>query len=286
MIDLDFCIQSLLQQKVVEYRNVQGGYTRAKRKIATLESGERVFVKAATSPETALWLREEYNVYQNLSADFMAKFIGFFDDAENPVLLLEDLSDAIWPKKWDDKEISLTVQLLDRLKNLSLPESLKLPKLELKRGEFASWQFVAANPDLFLKLNLCSKSWLDKALPFLIEIDQSAPLAGNSILHFDIRSDNLCFLEERVILVDWNWACIGNSRFDLIAWLPSLSNEGGPGFDELIPNPTKEDFDLALLLAGFWAYRAGMPEPYPDSMLRDLQLKQLKVILPWAIRGL
>ena len=52
--------------------------------------------------------------------------------------------------------------------------------------------------------------------------------AGEAFLHLDVRSDNICIADGRAVLVDWNWASLGNPRVDLAFWLPSLSHEGGP----------------------------------------------------------
>jgi hypothetical protein len=41
------------------------------------------------------------------------------------------------------------------------------------------------------------------------------------------------------------------------------------------------------MLAGFWALRVGLPPPEGAAPgLRDLQLAQLGVVLPWAVRAL
>ncbi len=282
----DSIVLSITGKKAVQYVDVEGGYTRAERKIVTLENGERVFLKAATDTDTADWLRAEHKVYKNLSAPFLPKFIGFEDDQKNPVLILEDLSRSDWSVSWDKHRVKQVLDVLEKMSKIALPGGFKLPCLEEKRYEFASWKLVEKNPDQFLQLGLCSKTWLDRALPQLIEIDQKAPLSGNSLLHFDIRSDNICFTDDQIVLVDWNWACKGNSHFDLIAWLPSLMLEGGPSPDEIFPEAENGDFKLGALLAGFWAFQAGQPPPHPGSTVRKLQLNQLKVILPWALSGL
>jgi thiamine kinase-like enzyme len=53
------------------------------------------------------------------------------------------------------------------------------------------------------------------------------------LLHFDVRSDNVCFAGDRAVLVDWNWAAIGNPVMDVAARLPSLHAEGGPPPEEI-----------------------------------------------------
>ena len=55
----------------------------------------------------------------------------------------------------------------------------------------AGWFDVAAGPTAFLGLGLCSRDWLDHALPSLLDAEKSAPMAGNDFLRQDIRSDNL-----------------------------------------------------------------------------------------------
>jgi hypothetical protein len=36
-----------------------------------------------------------------------------------------------------------------------------------------------------------------------------------------VRSDNLCFVDGRTVLVDWNLACTGDGCFDVAFWLPA-----------------------------------------------------------------
>jgi aminoglycoside phosphotransferase (APT) family kinase protein len=102
------------------------------------------------------------------------------------------------------------------------------------------------------------------------------------VLHFDVRSDNLCFVGDRVVLVDWNLACVGNGRFDVAFWLPSLKLEGGPDPWHVLPDAGP----LAAAVAGFFAARAGLPRPPGAPTVREFQLAQLRVALPWAAREL
>ena len=96
-----------------------------------------------------------------------------------------------------------------------------------------------------------------------------------------MRSDNLCFDGPRTLLVDWNLAAIGNPRIELIGWLPSLSVEGGPPPDRLTG---PDDAPFAVITAGHFAARAGLPPSSPTSRARISQLMQLKPCLPWACR--
>jgi aminoglycoside phosphotransferase (APT) family kinase protein len=132
----------------------------------------------------------------------------------------------------------------------------------------------------FLSLNLCTSAWLEAALPVLIAAESSVDLGGSDFLHLDVRSDNLCFLEDRTILIDWNWACVGNGMFDLAFWLPSLHAEGGPAPESILPNRP----EMASAVSGFWAAKAGLP-PH-GSTLRQAQITALKTAFPWTVRAL
>jgi hypothetical protein len=97
-----------------------------------------------------------------------------------------------------------------------------------------------------------------------------------------VRSDNICFYEERTLLVDRNWASVGNATMDLVAWLPSLRDEGGPLPDELVSG----EAELVAVVAGHFADHARLP-PIPDApRLRAAQRRMLEVALPWVARTL
>lgn len=51
---------------------------------------------------------------------------------------------------------------------------------------------------------------------------------GGSLVHADMRADNLLLTDDRVYFVDWPLACIAQPWFDLVAMLPSIAMQGGP----------------------------------------------------------
>jgi len=61
---------------------------------------------------------------------------------------------------------------------------------------------VAQDPAPFLRLGLGSAAWLAHTIPALVAAEAGAPLAGEELVHGDVRSDNLCFISNRVVLSD------------------------------------------------------------------------------------
>jgi len=107
-------------------------------------------------------------------------------------------------------------------------------------------------------------------------------LDGDDLVHADVRSDNLCFAGERAILVDWNNACRGNGDLDTAFWAPSLCAEGGPAPEAVGPAGA----EWPALVSGYFAARAGLPLIPHAPRVRQVQLQQLQVALPWAQRTL
>ena len=68
-------------------------------------------------------------------------------------------------------------------------------------------------------------------------------------------------------------------------WLPSLELEGGPKPDAVLPSGPGVA-ELAALVAGFFAARAGLPPPSGAPTVRGIQLAQLRPALAWACRAL
>jgi hypothetical protein len=113
--------------------------------------------------------------------------------------------------------------------------------------------------------------------PWTAEHIEAVCLALNE-LHATRPPDGL----PRAILVDWNLAEVGNPLLDIVAWLPSLKLEGGPDPWELVPDSQ----GLAGLVAGYFAGHAGLPPPATAPRVREFQLRQAEVALPWAAREL
>jgi len=257
------------------HRIESGGYTLMERWLVEREDGMRAFAKVAVDEPTAGFLRDEHRVYSEVEGGFLPFPLGWDDDGELPILLLEDLTEGHWPPPWREGDVEAVLAVLDKIHAATPPSGL--PRLTL--NEFHTWREVEADAEPFLSLGLASAGWLEQALPRLLDATDRCVVEGDAFLHLDTRSDNICIRDGRALLVDWNWAHTGNPAVDVAFWLPSLFAEGGPPPAEVLP----EAGDLTALVSGFGAPIAGLPPPAGAPTVRPLQLAQLKVALPWVV---
>jgi hypothetical protein len=260
---------------------IGGGYgSNTRRWRVELEDGRSVFVKMALDEPAAGWLRDEHRVYTAVRAPYLAGLLGWHDEGGRTMLVIEDLTAAHWPPPWSPAQIDAARTTLELVHQTTPPAGL--PRLEDLRERFNGWELVAEDPDPLLSTRLCTAEWLEAALPRLRAASAECELGGDSFLHFDFRSDNLCFIDGRVVLVDWNLACVGNAEMDLVAWLPSLTLEGGPEPWEIV----SDSGGLAAFICGYFASRAGLPVPETAPRVREFQRRQAEVALPWVAREL
>jgi hypothetical protein len=256
-------------------RVARRGYSMNEHWLVEFTDGQCAFLKAGHIDPSPQWVRDEHKVYGVVEGDFMPALLGF-EDGDTPLLVLEWIVDAWWPPPWRDEDVAAVQAALEEIAAVEPDDDLP----RLADDTWPGWSDVAADPDPFLSLGLVSPEQLDAMLPSLVAAAAETHLGGASLLHCDVRSDNLCIRHGRAVLVDWNHARVGNPAFDLAFWLPSLKLEGGPqpesfGVDELAP-----------FVAGFFAALAGLPKPAGAPTVREFQRAQLEVALPWACASL
>lgn len=269
-------IGDLTGRRPTGFRRAAGGYTPAERWVVELEGGDRVFAKIGVDARTAGWLRDEHRAYSVLAGEFMPRLRGW-DDGERPLLLLEDLSRCFWPPPWDASRVDQVLEALAALRAVDAAGVLP-PVGELTGG----WRQVAADPEPFLSLGLATGRWLRDHAPVLVAAADEASLDGPSPAHLDVRSDNLCFRGGRAVLVDWNHAVLAHPDLDIAGWAPSLHAEGGPPPEQILPGAGP----LAAVISGYFAEKAGQPLIPTAPRVRDVQRRQLRTALPWAVRAL
>jgi len=256
-------------------RVARRGYSLNEHWLVEFTDGGRAFLKVGHIDPSPEWVRDEYKVYGVVEGDFMPELLGF-EDGESPLLILEHIVDAWWPPPWRDEDVAAVQAALEEIAAVEVDG--ELPRLV--DNAWPGWPEVTADPEPFLGLGLVTREWLEGALPALVDAAAATQLDGDSLLHCDVRSDNLCIRHGRAVLVDWNHARVGNPAVDLAFWLPSLRLEDGP------PPESFDVDELAPFVAGFFAALAGLPKPEGAPTVREFQRAQLEVSLPWACTAL
>lgn len=249
------------------------GYSMNEHWTVVFADGTNAFLKCGHIPPSPEWIRDEHALFQMVRGPFMPRFLAF-EDGDRPLLVLEDLMPAYWPPPWREGDVDLVVDALAEVAQV---------RIELRRVESVlsnGWHAVASDPAPFLSTGLRDAAWLERMLPTLVAAGDAAPLHGDSLLHGDVRSDNLCVKGGRCVLVDWNHACIGNPGLDVAVWLPSLVLEHGPRPDRFGVD------EFAAFVAGFFAAHAGLPKPAGAPRVREFQRAQAEVALGWTERVL
>ncbi len=271
-----------LAKRAETWTPVTGGFSSAGIWTVTLEGGGKVFVKAATNDLTAAWLRDEHLIYTGVTGPFMPELVLWDAELPLPMLVIEDLSGAHWPPPWSAEQIEQVLATLEDVAAATCPPGLC--SAEDHREAFSGWARIARDPAAATSTGLFDAGWLDEHLDDLVRWEAAMPMQGSSLLHFDVRSDNLCFAPS-VKLVDWNHACRGSATLDVLGWLPSLYVEGGPAPWD-VPVVVADDApSIVTAFAGYFAAQASTPIPeHVREDIRDFQRTLGKVCLEWTAR--
>lgn len=146
--------------------------------------------------------------------------------------------------------------------------------------------------------------WLAGQLDRLatIELDAPAAVAGDRLVHADLRGDNAVLVERgpgrgagglRAVAVDWAYAARGAAFCDLVGMLPAVQVEGGPTPEEALrlrplPAGTDEDAVTAYLVAltGYFVHSSLQAPPPGIPHVRAFQRAQGEVCVGWLRRRL
>jgi hypothetical protein len=271
-------VERLLRSQVASWRVVRGGYTPAIRLVCETSQGS-FFIKAGSTTQTTAQLRIEMSFYERASGPFLPQYIASEDHPLHPLLIMEDLSMHHWPPPWDADLVDTALVGIDALHGLAVDVGTFA---EIHGGGDGGWAAVARDPEPLISLGTVSADWLEHSLPALLAEEARCATQGDAFTHFDLRSDNMCFVSDRAVFIDWNCACRSNPKLDIGFWLPSLAAEGGPSPDAILPNAP----EIAAWVSGFFAARAGLPVLPFAPRVREVQKVQLAEALPWAIRAL
>ncbi len=275
-------------------RDLAGGFSPGATSV--LEWPDRsVFVKAVgteLNPDSPGLHRREAVVSAALPrSPRLPRLVETYDDGDW-VALAFDAVDGRPPRHpWDARELALVVEALAAMHDELTPSPA--PSIEpldvFERRNFGGWAMLAALDEPPAGLD----PWARAHLGELADVESGWPAAcqGPTLVHGDVRSDNVLLTRDGVVFVDWPHAAVGNPAFDVVVWAPSVVLEGGPPPEELLsrhqPSGRSDSDAVSALLAavsGFFVSHSLRPAPPGLPTIRPFQGAQGEVALAWLRR--
>lgn len=282
-------IEERLGGTVVEAVTQPGGFSPGLAARLVVDDGRRVFVKAvseAANPDTPAMHRREARIVAGLPAVApVPRLLWTYDDHGWVALAYEDVDGRHPGAPWTDVDLRLVVEALQEMSRVLTPSPIATEATAsgaFERG-INGWRIAMLRGEKRLD------PWCMKHLARLADLESRAPAAaaGETLLHFDTRADNLLVAGDRVFVLDWPHARVGAAFVDWLAMAPSVAMQGGPGPDEFmsrfdLSGVRPADFDAVLCsFTGYLVVRALDPAPPGLPTVRAFQAAQGEVALAW-----
>ncbi|MCK9901956.1 aminoglycoside phosphotransferase [Parafrankia colletiae] len=302
--DLARMVESHLGAPVAEATTQTGGFSPGVAARLRLADGRRVFAKAVgprPNPDSPILHRAEGRIAARLPLAAPApRLIATFEAHGWVVLVFEDVDGAPPDLPWKKDQLDRVLAALADLAAVLTPSPLEAPTVVERFGEdLRGWRRLAAGsptagraPDATTTKDDLETldPWACRHLDALADLETrwTDAATGDSLVHADLRADNLLLTPDRVVVVDWPWACAAAPWFDLLAMLPSVRMQGGPAPEDVFdvhPVARGADADAVTAtiaaLAGFFVRQSLQPAPPGLPTLRPFQAAQGRAALDW-----
>ncbi|MBA2573517.1 MAG: phosphotransferase [Nocardioidaceae bacterium] len=284
---------------VVAAQSTGTGFTPGFASRLELDDGRDVFVKAASSADDELhgWplsdaYRDEVRKLSLLPDGIGAPALLWHHDAEVAglrwiIVAFEYVEGAPPRRPWQSDQLHL---VLDKLA-ATAPALTRVPAgLHLERAD----EHLMADFDermTLLRESTGDSEWLDTVEQLCR--DDSKLLAGESIVHMDLRDDNVLIGPAGdVWFVDWNWPVLGAKWIDLVCLLLSARGDGLDVESMCAGHQLSRDVEpiaidsLLAVLWSFWGLQITEPVPPGSPHLRDHQTWYEEVTRDWLAERL
>ena len=288
-------IDAIAGSRVLCSTNLAGGFSPGPAARCELADGRRVFVKACGVELNSFaprLHRREAAVMAALPAQLpVPRLLGVHDDGQWVALVLDHIDGRMPVAPLSGDDIAAILGAVEVLADLGTPAPdagiAPVGSHETASGRPYRWRLIAAD---LTHHDSGLDDWSRRNLDSLIELESPwiDAAAGNSLLHGDLRADNILITPATTYIVDWPSAAIGAPWLDLVGMLPALHLDGAPPPGALFDRhpvghraePAAVDAYLAAIL-GYFTHESLLPPPPGLPTLRAFQHAQAEVGRAW-----
>jgi aminoglycoside phosphotransferase len=284
-------IEEILGAPVVAAHSQPGGFSPGLAARLVLADGRRAFAKAVgaeRNPDAPVFHRREVEVLAALPPDLpVPRLLGSYDDGDWVALVVEDVDGDTPAEPWRPAELARVVEAMAKLADRLTPSPIaRGPVAVLDEQAFRGWRTLAADPSAAAPLGPAVCARLDELAA--IEEGWTAAADGLSLVHGDLRADNILLTPDEVVFVDWPHARIGAPWLDLLFLLPSAAVTGTDPEEVWAAYPPARAADpdavtaVLVALTGYFLYHSLLPPPPNLEKVRQFQRVQGEAALRWV----
>jgi hypothetical protein len=291
-------LEDRLGASVVEATTQPGGFSPGVAARLLLADGRRVFVKAVSgtiNPHSPGMHRREARIAAALPASVPTpRFLDSYDDGDWIALIFEDIDGSTPRTPWQQSELDRVLTAITELTSVLTPAPIAVESVsELMAPVFTGWKGLAAAAEAGQDDLAGVDPWVQRHLAELVELEATSPRAaqGTTLLHADIRADNILLTPARVLFVDWPGASRGAAWVDLLFMLPSVAMQHGPKPWEIFDRhplgrsaPATSVTAVVAAAAGYMIRQSRLPPPPGLPTVRAFQRDQGLPALEWLKR--
>ncbi len=260
-----------------------------------LADGRRVFLKAVSArvnSDARVIYRMEANVARRLPTGVPApKLLWMVERGPWTALAFEEIPGRNPRLPWRHQDLARVLGALEILGKKLTPAPFRAPIFAVAhRDAFRNWRTLPPPGRASRKDLRGFGPWVRDHVGELTEAESRWERAsrGRTLLHVDVRADNVLLTDREVYFVDWPWAAVGARWLDLLIFLPSVAMQGGPPpwkvFDSHPLSRRAHESDVDAVLAavvGYFLFRGRLPQIVTLPGIRAFQWAQGLEALRW-----